>query len=547
MAGSPTERQTGGSDFEEEFENMANQNKTSTKEVETTLEKLLASPVSSCKHGHGEEVMQVSCDVVKKLIEETMKLCKCIQSLETSNREMFCLLDKMAKVQQHQEKSGATMKGKEVVMENVNLKSFEPHKHVGSATASSLKQPSLKGVSTVLLSDDDNTDLVTTKQTTYFKGSGSGSLKGAKRVGIVRDDPIGNITRRSEWKENEDEDAANISKKLAFTPSPKNIFKRTKCGGPQTKSPSFSPSYVNYAGSGSNTFKTNPSAAKVPKNFKCKFRTNPKMKLSKLEAIVCAYVFADTSAPNAPPTHHSDLVFNMETYFALRSDFECFVPGGIIGRNIITMTAMYVTWNQKQTISKQLWCLPPNFAMDVANGTNITELRLNYAHDWMPAIPCLKLIYVPIVDDNHWFLMVIKLDEKKVYHLDTNLMTHKVEPRRKIISRVCDAVSQIALSLYDGEVPYCAFPQFDEWDIVEPRGIPQCGHSLNSGLWVTEWINMQNAFNNQIISMMDETWARMKIAMRLLLGAHNECKDMLVADANQYWHDVMEDVYAGKN
>jgi hypothetical protein len=46
---------------------------------------------------------------------------------------------------------------------------------------------------------------------------------------------------------------------------------------------------------------------------------------------------------------------------------------------------------------------------------------------------------------------------------------------------------------------------------------------------------------------MDETWARMKIAMRLLLGAHNECKEMLVADANQYWHDVMENVYAGKN
>ncbi|MCH98724.1 hypothetical protein A2U01_0019730, partial [Trifolium medium] len=210
-------------------------------------------------------------------------------------------------------------------------------KLISNSGGASRKLPSLKGVSTVFLSDDDNNDVVKNKPPTFMKGSGSGSRKGTKRVEAEEDDPIGDLTfgdfvRRSDLKEAEE--PCNISKKLGFTPSPKNNFKRSKAVGPQTKQPSFSPSYVNYAGSGSNTFRTTPNVGKVPKNFKCKFRPHNKMKVSKVEATICAYVFADTNATNAPPTHHSDLLFNMDTYFAFRSDFDCLVPGGVIGSSV---------------------------------------------------------------------------------------------------------------------------------------------------------------------------------------------------------------------
>ncbi|MCI07639.1 Ulp1 protease family carboxy-terminal domain protein [Trifolium medium] len=99
--------------------------------------------------------------------------------------------------------------------------------------------------------------------------------------------------------------------------------------------------------------------------------------------------------------------------------------------------------------------------MDVARDSNVTELELKYGTQWMPTVPDLKLICVPIEDVEHIFLMVIKMDEMKVYHLDTHLLSHQVGARRLIIKKICDMVSQISLSLYDLEVPSCAFPHFD--------------------------------------------------------------------------------------
>ncbi|GAU48366.1 hypothetical protein TSUD_282660 [Trifolium subterraneum] len=40
---------------------------------------------------------------------------------------------------------------------------------------------------------------------------------------------------------------------------------------------------------------------------------------------------------------------------------------------------------------------------------------------------------------------------------------------------------------------------------------------------------------------MDETVMRMKIVMRILMGAHNECREMIIAAANECWEQLHVD------
>ncbi|WJX72778.1 hypothetical protein P8452_56620 [Trifolium repens] len=214
------------------------------------------------------------------------------------------------------------------------------------------------------------------------------------------------------------------------------------------------------------------------------------------------------------------IVFKVgDNCWALRTDFQCMIPNGWVGDRIITMMINAITWNQKNTYNKEVWWLPPLFATQVGLNTKNEMLEFMFGDQFMPQIDKLKLIYVPIEDHDfyHWYLMVINLPEKKIYHLDTSL-------------------SQLALSIFEKDIPHCTFPDFDGWEIVEPRGIPNYGHIGNSGLWVAEWLQMQSCFNSQVVgSSMDESILRIKMVMALLLGAHNECREVLIEAANELW------------
>ncbi|GAU32890.1 hypothetical protein TSUD_393110 [Trifolium subterraneum] len=101
--------------------------------------------------------------------------------------------------------------------------------------------------------------------------------------------------------------------------------------------------------------------------------------------------------------------------------------------------------------------------------------------------------------------------------------------------RLAEAMTKLAISVYQRENAFHTFSDFHLWEIVEPRGIPNHGQSGNSGLWVAEWMNIQNSFNNQIIGVMDEYVARIKIVMMILMGPNNECKELIMKAANECW------------
>ncbi|KAK2449872.1 hypothetical protein QL285_009027 [Trifolium repens] len=236
----------------------------------------------------------------------------------------------------------------------------------------------------------------------------------------------------------------------------------------------------------------------IEQHFKCAFKTTSDLKLDHVEVKVCAYVFQEDF-------DSSDIIFKVGRNECTRADFECMLLGMLVSREIILMMALRLSWTQQNTIYKTLWCLPPSFADDVAKGNTIEALHKFYEKDWMGRFDRLRLIYVPIEDGRgHWYLM-------------------------------SQAIVKLVNLVYDGFINFCGLADFQLWDIVEARGVPNCGNSDNSALWVAEWLNMQNSFSNNIFGVMDEKFTRMAVTMRILLGNHNECNNNLIQQAREYW------------
>ncbi|KAK7244805.1 hypothetical protein RIF29_39632 [Crotalaria pallida] len=114
-------------------------------------------------------------------------------------------------------------------------------------------------------------------------------------------------------------------------------------------------------------------------------------------------------------------------------------------------------------------------------------------------LPRLRYIFVPVLDDTHWYLVVATLLEHKVCWLDTNSVTGLGMSRLSDIEKLC-------------------------------QGIPNCRNSILSALYVLEWLSMENWFRSwpygnvvtDICNFIDEDVARMNAMLTLLMSNINE-------------------------
>ncbi|CAJ2636739.1 unnamed protein product [Trifolium pratense] len=65
------------------------------------------------------------------------------------------------------------------------------------------------------------------------------------------------------------------------------------------------------------------------------------------------------------------------------------------------------------------------------------------------------------------------------------------------------ALSKLIDKVYPDYYTFCGLADFGRWDIVEARGVPNLGNSDASGLWVVEWLNMQNSFTSNAIGLVN--------------------------------------------
>ncbi|KAL2965990.1 hypothetical protein AAZX31_16G092400 [Glycine max] len=190
--------------------------------------------------------------------------------------------------------------------------------------------------------------------------------------------------------------------------------------------------------------------------------------------------------------------------------------------------------------TRSVWCMPPAFAVDVINGSPVETLIQHYGKDWMPPFSNLNLIYITIVQNSaHWYLMVIDINDRKIYHLDCDLTSETAYERKDSIKIMANVMLSVLEIVFPTQEFVIGFDGMDCWDIVEARGIPNCGSSEKSSLWVLEWMQMEESFVSLLYGVLEEKAVRMKVAMIVLLGTHNQCKGELIRNAERNWHDCI--------
>ncbi|KAJ1381168.1 Ulp1 protease family, C-terminal catalytic domain [Sesbania bispinosa] len=318
--------------------------------------------------------------------------------------------------------------------------------------------------------------------------------------------------------------AAHIGRRLSYTPSStERPIKIPKVDNIDTKEEVTTKTADKGKGTIEGTFCPSQSKRNVswtrdgqvlPGFMKCNFKPSADMGLSHTQLQMCAYVFH-------PEREQRENIFSGGGINATREEFQCLCPGEKVTEKIITMFCYKLTWFQRHVKTPDVWCLPPSFARDILSGHSTTEIKTKYSDQWMPIIRDLKFIYVPIKDNNsHWFLIVLNIEEHKIFHLDSPLA--EVSPAREdVVMTVVDVLGQIIFSGGFHEKFTKGIGDMLTWPATVRGGLRNT--TDNSAVWVLSWIDMEYAFNPKLVAVMNEKKVRMKAAMDLLIGGHNEC------------------------
>ncbi|KAJ1415884.1 Papain-like cysteine peptidase superfamily [Sesbania bispinosa] len=238
---------------------------------------------------------------------------------------------------------------------------------------------------------------------------------------------------------------------------------------------------------------------------------------------------------------HKDKVIRSQNgdLTATIEDFQSLSPDRCITTEIVEIVAFKITYVQRQLKEQTLWCLPPSFSRDLQRGNNIDYFKEKYVPQWMPPSANLKYIYVPVEDiAGRWYLMVVSIGDQMVYHLDIFLDKNLQIVRRRIMEHLCEMLSQLMGSRSYPDNLFKDVLDLFTWEVMEATGLPHIPWGERSAVWVVDWMYMVDSFQPNLSPSMNEKVLRMRVAMDLLCGDHNECWNNLKAKTESFWRSV---------
>ncbi|KAJ1421052.1 Ulp1 protease family, carboxy-terminal domain protein [Sesbania bispinosa] len=131
--------------------------------------------------------------------------------------------------------------------------------------------------------------------------------------------------------------------------------------------------------------------------------------------------------------------------------------------------------------------------------------------------------------------------EEIMYHLDCFPQVSKLKDRRDTITKVCEVLVYLMTSEWL-PIEFVNNPHdIYNWEIkgITPKQ-ENNNNSNNSAIWVLEWMAMEYAFHPNVDGVMNENKVRMKTALTLLLGSHNELRKNLEARAELHYQDMIQ-------
>ncbi|QHO35017.1 Ulp1 protease family, carboxy-terminal domain protein [Arachis hypogaea] len=359
------------------------------------------------------------------------------------------------------------------------------------------------------ISDDDD-DLIELDKRSFIDDD-------AFKIEINMDNPVSPTVRAATKKK-------NISKGKTTTGTQKKVPFNTPGGirKPKIESKSSNKSKASYALSQStNAYRRPVYFFSIMDSMHCKFMPTPTMRLLEDQIKACAYAFS------ASLNLLKELVVT-DTIRATRLDFEQFIPDRPITDKILELAALRCTDDQSDVNFKTTWQLPPRFKVDVFSNKDLKKKMEHYIYKFMQPTPDLKFIYVPIQEGDHWYLMVILVCDRTIYHLDTHFNDDRIHYRERVIKALANALEQVIKSRFykdDGIQEYNK--QFGDYKITRPEDIPQCSSSLNSATWVLKWMDMTFEFKPNRNNKLEDHDIRIITAVHLLQSRINHKKYFL--------------------
>ncbi|QHO25934.1 Ulp1 protease family, carboxy-terminal domain protein [Arachis hypogaea] len=268
----------------------------------------------------------------------------------------------------------------------------------------------------------------------------------------------------------------------------------------------------------------------ITSSMQCQFMPTPTMRLLEDQIKACAYIFSASLDPS------EELVVT-NTIRATRSDFAHFIPDRAITDKILELAALKCTDDQSDVSFKTTWQLPPRFVVDVFNKKDLKKKMEDYIYKFMQPTADLKFIYVPIQEDDHWYLMVISVCEHTIYHMDTHFNDDRIRYRERVMKTLAHVLEQVITSNFykdDGIQEYNK--QFHDYKIERPEDIPQCSSSLNSATWVMKWMDMTYEFKPYGNNKLDDHDIRMITAVHILRSRINYKKPQIIASVEKFWN-----------
>ncbi|XLR21678.1 hypothetical protein S83_049578 [Arachis hypogaea] len=257
---------------------------------------------------------------------------------------------------------------------------------------------------------------------------------------------------------------------------------------------------------------------------KMRFKITPAMDFNNRQSALFAYVFDGNLDP-------CEELVRIGVKSADRVDLHSLLPGNDVDDKIIHLVAMTMTGAEILATSPAYWCLPPSVSDDILHGET-TELMLNrYMENWMRPSRFLELIYVPMQDAlGHWFLMLVSLKDNAIYNLDSSPNQFETPHREDRIRKTARVLYNVTQAVYEKQ--FMPLPSnFGGFPIRSPIGIPNCGQSMNSGIWVIRWLNMGDKFNPIMDGILWEDEIRATTAVNLTSTPFNKLRDRVLGKA----------------
>ncbi|KAJ1405463.1 Papain-like cysteine peptidase superfamily [Sesbania bispinosa] len=270
----------------------------------------------------------------------------------------------------------------------------------------------------------------------------------------------------------------------------------------------------------------------LPKGIKTNFPLLKGMQLDEYKMRIAAFVFHPDKDPR-------EVIFRMGDTVATHDDFACLCPKKKIDPKIMKMLAMKAIRMQHHITTKMIWSLPPSFAEDILLGHTIEDLMTTYSEYWMKPFETLKYIYVPAEDvKGDWYLMVVSVDERVLYHLSCNKDDAIFEERKDAMKNVCNVLVQmVGIEAYQG-VSLKRKMDIGSWEIVDTSVLGTFDPSIDSAVYLVDWMSREYAFQPNCMELNREEIVRMKCVMALLYGDHNSCCKMLQTKSKIFWKTI---------